>query len=318
VQMLVAGPDYADLKLSLGLGVAFVDFLHRQIYDFAPDCMLFTPDGLPWHRRLEDTVLGLGKPRLIYLAQTPRGFPFGPLQERHGKLPPAVLQAPHVHVLCLSQYLADYAHQHAGLKSRVFHPPVYGAPPFPTGGPRELVTLINPCPDKGVAILLALAQRMPDVAFAVVPTWGPPSPELAAAQKLPNVTTLESSEDVNDIYRRTRVLLVPSLWGEAFGFVVVEAMARGIPVLASDVGGLPEAKLGTRYILPVRPMTLRKVDNRLVHDIPAQDAGPWESALKELLGGPKVYARESSLAAKAAQDFIGSLSLAPVLELMPA
>ena len=47
----------------------------------------------------------------------------------------------------------------------------------------------------------------------------------------------------------TRILLVPSLWGEAFGLVVVEAMLRGIPVLASNVGGLVEAKLGVDYIL---------------------------------------------------------------------
>ena len=35
--------------------------------------------------------------------------------------------------------------------------------------------------------------------------------------------------------------MVPSQWEEAFGRVIVEAQINGIPVLASDVGGIPEA-----------------------------------------------------------------------------
>ncbi len=37
-----------------------------------------------------------------------------------------------------------------------------------------------------------------------------------------------------------RVLVVPSVWYEVFGLVCVEALSRGIPVIASDIGGLPE------------------------------------------------------------------------------
>lgn len=35
-------------------------------------------------------------------------------------------------------------------------------------------------------------------------------------------------------------LVVPSVWYEAFGIVCVEALSRGIPVIASDIGGLGE------------------------------------------------------------------------------
>ena len=47
---------------------------------------------------------------------------------------------------------------------------------------------------------------------------------------------------------------MPSLWYEGFGLSVMEAMLRGIPVIASDSGGLAEAKLGTRFVVPVRPI----------------------------------------------------------------
>jgi glycosyltransferase involved in cell wall biosynthesis len=54
------------------------------------------------------------------------------------------------------------------------------------------------------------------------------------------------------IYRNSRLLLVPSVAPEASARVVAEALINGIPVLASERGGLPEncAGGGLTFRLP--------------------------------------------------------------------
>jgi len=43
-----------------------------------------------------------------------------------------------------------------------------------------------------------------------------------------------------EIYNEIDVLVVPSLWDEPFGRVIIEANSYGIPVIASNRGGIPE------------------------------------------------------------------------------
>lgn len=49
------------------------------------------------------------------------------------------------------------------------------------------------------------------------------------------------SSDRSEPYRYAKVVLVPSVWNEAYGRVAAEAKALNIPVIVSDKGGLPEA-----------------------------------------------------------------------------
>jgi glycosyltransferase involved in cell wall biosynthesis len=42
------------------------------------------------------------------------------------------------------------------------------------------------------------------------------------------------------LYQRSHLLILPSIWNESYGMPVAEAMACGVPVLASNCGGVPE------------------------------------------------------------------------------
>jgi glycosyltransferase involved in cell wall biosynthesis len=50
--------------------------------------------------------------------------------------------------------------------------------------------------------------------------------------------------DLVPYYRAADVVVTPSTWPEPFGRVVIEAMACGAPVIASDIGGIPEILSG--------------------------------------------------------------------------
>jgi glycosyltransferase involved in cell wall biosynthesis len=53
------------------------------------------------------------------------------------------------------------------------------------------------------------------------------------------VGPLEVAADYRSVFRRASAFILPSEW-EAFGLVLLEAMAAGVPVIASAVGGVPE------------------------------------------------------------------------------
>jgi glycosyltransferase involved in cell wall biosynthesis len=203
--------------------------------------------------------------------------------------------------------MKDYIHDHGDLDSYLMHLPVYGSGPFPdmSGFDRGYVTLINPCELKGVSIFIGLAQAFPDVEFAAVPTWGADRDLIDRLRAMPNVRILKAANDIEDILSKTRILLAPSLWPETFGYVVPEAMLRGIPVLASDIGGLPEAKLGVDYVLPVIPGEFTA--NGFVTS--QQDIRPWSQALSELLSDQDTYRQCSQQSRQAALDFVATISV---------
>ena len=46
--------------------------------------------------------------------------------------------------------------------------------------------------------------------------------------------------DLNSVLRDADIFVHPAVWQEAFGLVIAEAMATGCPVVASQIGAVPE------------------------------------------------------------------------------
>lgn len=97
--------------------------------------------------------------------------------------------------------------------------------------------------DKGVINLLSLfsSSEISRIANLNIIGDGPMKEEVQqAANKFSSITYLGSSEYIERDLTSAHILLVPSQWQEAFGYVAVESMAMGRPVLAQPTGGLAE------------------------------------------------------------------------------
>jgi surfactin synthase thioesterase subunit/glycosyltransferase involved in cell wall biosynthesis len=281
-----------------------------QAAAFAPDVILASTDD-PAQLLLE-VALSNAKARVVYLARATLAVPFGPDCAFPSEAKTARIRGCDA-VVGVSQYVADYIRKYAGIDA--VHVPISLMEPedWPLLGrfSNEFVTFVNPCAVKGITIFLGLARAFPQTQFASVPTWGTNRDDRTALQALPNVHILAPVDDINLLLARTRVLLVPSLWAEARSRIVLEALLRGVPVMAANVGGIPEAMMGVPYLLPVHAIEKyqTRVDEQMVPvaEVPEQDLDPWRDALARLLNDPAHYAQISDQSRRAALEYAAQL-----------
>lgn len=94
--------------------------------------------------------------------------------------------------------------------------------------------------EKGIESLLAAAKMVPEVQIHLAGS-GPIEDELKAAAP-PNVVFRGrlDRQQMLAFYRQARALVLPSICFEMCPLVILEAMAMGLPVIASRTGGLGE------------------------------------------------------------------------------
>ena len=148
------------------------------------------------------------------------------------------------HYIANSEFTARTYRQRFGIESTVI-PPTIDPAFYATETSGDFVTLINPYNEKGFELAVRVAGRCPDIPFLFVESWKLSDEHRASIEAtiapLGNVRLEGRTNDMKTIYGRTRILLAPSKWEEAWGRVASEAHCSGIPVIASRRGGLPEA-----------------------------------------------------------------------------
>jgi len=151
-----------------------------------------------------------------------------------------------------------------------------GAPPDRSArsGPVQVLFVGWMLEAKGVRELLAAARGLPDARFTFV---GPEEPsftatiadEVRALGDRVRVLPAQPREEIFRLYREADVFVLPT-WREGFPNVVIEAMAAGLPVIATPVGAIPEAiEDGKSGVL-----------------VPVRDAAALEAALRRLIDDP--------------------------------
>lgn len=141
------------------------------------------------------------------------------------------------------------------------------AEPWPTD--RPVILFVGRHEErKGLGVLLDAFAGLERGAVLWVAGEGPQTEELkaravAGVEWLGSISELEKARRL----RAASVFCAPSIYGESFGIVLLEAMAAGVPVVASDIPGYRDVARRDREALLV----------------PAQDAGALRDGVRRVL-----------------------------------
>lgn len=148
-------------------------------------------------------------------------------------------------LLSTSKFIKKEATKISKIENFVFYPGFPDVQPLKMAG--SFLTFINPVQEKGADFILSLAQKLPQKKFLCVEGWYKNKDFYSKIGK--NIQYLEPQTDMTNVWKRTKLLLVPSIIPEAFGRVIVEAHMHGIPVIANNIGGISEAMNGASVLI---------------------------------------------------------------------
>lgn len=146
-------------------------------------------------------------------------------------------------------------------------------------------------PRKGLETLFAALEHLdPDVWELDVVGSGPLASRLAARARDARLSVQfhgsVSAEDLARFYRTADLAVAPAEYGESFGVCLLEAMASGVPIVASDLPGYREVLKGR-----VGEDSVGETVSAVL--VPPGDVGSWARALRVLLSDPPLLRRLS-------------------------
>lgn len=143
-------------------------------------------------------------------------------------------------VIANSNYVADITKKWTGVMPEILYPTINLKKYQTTNRKKEYITMIKPYREKGIDIFLKIVKNTPNEKFLIV--GGNKILKIKKhLYKLKNLEIIGWTNDMGDIYNKTKILLTPSIWEEPFGRVVIEAGINGVPTIGSYRGGIPEA-----------------------------------------------------------------------------
>ena len=94
--------------------------------------------------------------------------------------------------------------------------------------------------------------------------------ELAKKLETVKIQGLVDYSELAEVYQSADIFVNPVIWEEPFGLVNIEAMATGLPVISSRVGGIPEVVIDGKTGLLVPPNNVQAlaetIENLLDHE----------------------------------------------------
>ncbi|HEX9907333.1 MAG TPA: glycosyltransferase family 4 protein [Thermoplasmata archaeon] len=214
---------FSTIEACSEVSVPVVSFLHN----IDPFCLGSFWNGKPWKCRYKCIGCQDAGPRIAQ-------FPFFRKEVARAKR-----ALPHAEaIVANSPFTQRTLREIWGLESTILTPGVE----FPSQRLSLMedgaVLYFSPVDYKGVDTAISVAELMEGQRFIFV---GDAKPSVQRKlRELRNVRYHAWTEDLSELWRSTKLLMMPSIIPEGYGMVCVEAMSRGIPCAVSGIGALPE------------------------------------------------------------------------------
>lgn len=100
-------------------------------------------------------------------------------------------------------------------------------------------------PEKGLLLLIEIAKLLPNIKFKIIGK-GPEDEKIKRKINEYNLKNIEivskfiPDKELKSFISHSRFIILPSISYESFGISILESFASGKPVIASNIGGIPE------------------------------------------------------------------------------